>query len=405
MQKREKILAVVAAVLVGATWGVPRLYRWVFGPVLQRQERLQLLQQQRSQTLQQTAALNRAARQLAHWRRRSLPPDAVDAQRLYQEWLTDLALLCGWQRARVVPGRRLQRGGVYAAVQVTIEADVSLRRLCYLLDIFHRVELAHRIAALRVERAAEGEQLHVTLTAEGLCLNDAPRRKRLFAETRLAEPFAASGSEQTLVVASTTGFPEQPPFFVRIEGELLQVRRIEGTRWLVRGAQWHTEAASHPAGALVQHVPLRDDAAVETRQQWIDQVVEIAPFSPPRFPRTPQQPSPQPEAAPPPSPEDPAVGLRFIASVVKNDVPEAWLYDAGTGRRVVLTPGGKLGLGPVQGRVVSIGTDALVVENSQGRWRLPLGESLQNWQHLPAEPSTAGQVPQAENGPLPLVAP
>ncbi len=397
MQKREKILAVIAAVLVGGTWGLPRLYQWVYGPVLDRQQRLATLQQQRSQRLQQAGSVNQAARQLALWRRRSLPPDALDAQRLYQEWLTEIALLCGWDSPRISPGRRLQRGKVYTAVQVTLEATVSLERLCRFLDLFHRVELAQRVAALRVQRSQDGSELQVSLTAEGLCLADAPQRKRLFAETQLAAPFSSSGSEQSLAVTSGQGFPEQGPFYVRIEHELLLVTEVQKNRWKVQGAQLGTRAASHPQGALVQHVPLGQEEP-QQRSRLLEELVRTGPFSPP--------PPPQGNAPPPqqsaPS-DDPAARVRFIASVSKNDVPEAWLYDAATGQRSVLTAGDKLAQGPVQGRVLEVRRDALVVQNEQGTWFLPLGSTLAQWQQV-ASPS-GGEQPPSRSSALPLVAP
>ena len=50
-----------------------------------------------------------AGRALSRYRAESLPPNQLDAQREYQEWLIDLALVCDWKDPKVSPLTRAPR--------------------------------------------------------------------------------------------------------------------------------------------------------------------------------------------------------------------------------------------------------------------------------------------------------
>ncbi len=368
MQRREKILAAVAGGLIVVVWVVPWAYRTVYGPVLTRQEQLEQLRHKHAQAVRQLSQVNRSLAVVNRWRRLSLPADVADAQRLYQQWLTDMALMCGWQELRVVPGRRIVRSGQYTAVQVHLEAVARLDQVARLLSWLDRVALAHRVAALRVEPQGETDQLRVRLTGEGLVLPGAPARKRLFPETRLQEPLAAAAEAHSLTVRSSEGFPQKGPFWIRIGQEVMQVRQVQGTRWQVRRAQHNTALLAHGSGDRVQLLPLQSETL--PGEELFHQLAQAWLFRPYRPPQAPPE---RPSVAPP----DPEPVVVFIASVQKDEEPEVWFYEPRTRRRYVLRAGQKWQWAQSQLQVLSIQPDRVVLETPWGQQSLELGQSLQ----------------------------
>ena len=113
MQRREQYLlgGLVAAVIIWQVSGV--VYSVVFGPFQVRSDELARLSDSVSKKNDEMLQRARASKQLSEWRANSLPPDenaksnqpsAFDAQRLYLEWATNLAHLCGWEAVKVTPG-------------------------------------------------------------------------------------------------------------------------------------------------------------------------------------------------------------------------------------------------------------------------------------------------------------
>jgi FtsP/CotA-like multicopper oxidase with cupredoxin domain len=65
-------------------------------------------------------------------------------------------------------------------------------------------------------------------------------------------PTATTVGQTAITVASAAGFPTAGPFYVRIDGEILQVTAGQGTTtWTVSRGQLGTAAASHATGAVV----------------------------------------------------------------------------------------------------------------------------------------------------------
>jgi len=111
MQQREKnlLIGLVTAVLL---WQGGKVVSSTFlEPLWTRQKDLEKLQESVSEKNKSLILLARQRKQLDGWKRRSLPPDpasmskrtagtqggarptAANAQRLYQDWLLDLAVL------------------------------------------------------------------------------------------------------------------------------------------------------------------------------------------------------------------------------------------------------------------------------------------------------------------------
>jgi hypothetical protein len=243
MQRREQYLLIglIAAVVL---WGGASMFHSTFvEPLQKKQKELTDLQDSISKRQADLIQLAKHRKNLTTWTKRSLPPDAkmgksrpdaLNAQRLYQDWLHDLAQLSGFEDLKVSPDRRgVSRDNVYVSVSVKIEADARYDQLCRFLDRFYRADLLHRITALRVQsKESEGDPfLQIELEAEGLAVINAPVNRRLFAQTVLIEELSDDATE--LKVDSNDDFPKEPGFLVRIKNEFMRVVAIDGTTWTV----------------------------------------------------------------------------------------------------------------------------------------------------------------------------
>ena len=110
MQKREKILAAAFGAVILIWLGMPLINSTFIEPVETRRNKLKALNQQIDQREQKELELLRSTKQLGAWVDNSLPPDEHDAQRLYLEWLNDLAELSGFSNLKLSPGRRMREG-------------------------------------------------------------------------------------------------------------------------------------------------------------------------------------------------------------------------------------------------------------------------------------------------------
>ena len=118
MKRNEKILAGGLALVVAGYFGWPILHSIYLAPIEQLEGDLALAEDQVRDKEEKNFQLRLAAQRLSDSRRRGLPGDELEAQRLYQQWLTDLALTSGLN-AKVTPNRRSPERGAYVAVEVT----------------------------------------------------------------------------------------------------------------------------------------------------------------------------------------------------------------------------------------------------------------------------------------------
>jgi len=268
MQQREKILAGLLAGTVGIWFGLPVFESAFLAPLqdLERQE-TSLMEQVETKTSRRLQ-LAVADRDLTEWRGLSLPPDPLSAQRLYQEWLTDLAEMSGFQDTKITLDRRVPEGDTYTTIPVTLETKGTLQELAQFLERFHSVELLHRIARCDiVSKQSEGNpELELLITAEGVSIRNSKPRARLFPETIVRGELTRS--ERTIEVENTEEFPEEVPFLARIGSELVNVTAVQGNEWeLQRGVQ-RTFAEDHGQDATIELFPVRDETVKpETVQQ------------------------------------------------------------------------------------------------------------------------------------------
>ena len=281
MQRREQYLlgGLLAAAFVFGT------YQWaysiVFGPFESRQQDLARIQKAVADKSDRMLQLARETKRLNDWKLISLPPDdtakskqpsALDAQRLYVQWLTDLSQICGFESLKVSPNGESPKGKIYIAVTVRIEAEARYEQLVRFLDLFYRTQLLHRVSAMQVSTRGvfEGDPpLSISLDAEGLAMLDAPPRRTLFPQTKIAESISA---EDTFIsVTDPTDFPKSGEFRIQIKNEFLQVKAIEGTEWQVERGIEKTIPSAHAEQTTVELVKLVPNQSVRT----IDEIREM----------------------------------------------------------------------------------------------------------------------------------
>jgi len=270
MQKREKILAAGLGVVLIAWLGLPMIESALFAPLRDLDSRRIALEDEEQRLTKRQFELARKDGSMKIWRGQSLPKDPLNAQRLYQEWLTNLAQLSGFEISKITLDRRGSEGETYVTIPVTIEARAKLRELAIFLERFESVNLLQRVARCDVGSPAnEGDpELAVTLTAEGVAMKSAADRPRLFAQTELFD--GVNADIQKLTVASTTGFPVKFPFCVRIGNEFLHVTGADGNTWTVQRGVEKSFSEKHETGSTVEYFPLRAnlDLGPVTEQMW-----------------------------------------------------------------------------------------------------------------------------------------
>ncbi|MCA9016779.1 MAG: cadherin repeat domain-containing protein, partial [Planctomycetaceae bacterium] len=267
MQKREKILAAIFGAVIVIWLGMPVIDRTFIEPVESRKNQLKALNQQIDQKEQKELELLRSAKQLGNWVAHSLPPDEHDAQRLYLEWLNDLAELSGMTNLKLSPGRRIREGKTYIAIQVALEGSATYEQLCRFLLHFYQTDLQQNIIGLELDSTGTGksDQIEVKLTAEGLALTKAKPREQLFPRAKLASTL--NFDETKMKTQGTIDFPKETPFRIRIDQEFLTVSEVAGDTWtIVRGADL-TVPARYEAGTPVELAPLNQFAEGSTKLQ------------------------------------------------------------------------------------------------------------------------------------------
>ncbi len=286
MQKREKILAgILGAALVVAVI-LPALQDWLLSPfrgkLIERDDLIAELDRKSADE----SNLFRARSELLGWQRESLPPNPFNAQRLYSEWVLDLARLSGWQQLKPSLPNRPLIDDTFHSIPVALEAQATFEELAKFLFLFERTRLMQRLTRFEViSTETEGNpRLEVSIVAEGISLLKAPDRARLFPVTKLAAP--VKYNETLIVVEASDEFPTQGEWTIRIGREILQVTAGEGNRWKVARGQHGTVPTDLPAGQTVELLPLRlpwDEAGRSTLADY-ENLVKTSPFAKPRPP-------------------------------------------------------------------------------------------------------------------------
>ncbi|REJ85444.1 MAG: hypothetical protein DWQ34_01965 [Planctomycetota bacterium] len=266
MSKREKILAAGLAAVIAIFVIGPAVMSAVLSPLRERDNRINTLKTSVAKLDDAEFALLAAKRDVNRWREMSLPPDPLDAQRVYYQWLNDVTLLAGWQEVEMTLGTASPRQGGYTTIPVTIEAEATLDQIDRFIRFLDSTRLLQRVTRLDIESPyPDGNPpMHVVIGLEGVGLQEATPRSRLFPISRLQSNLA--DDDQQLRLDGSDGFPEETPFRIRIDQELLRVDDVDGDTWRVTRGVDHTEAAPHEADSVVELTPQIEDDATSTAE-------------------------------------------------------------------------------------------------------------------------------------------
>lgn len=260
MDKREKLLAGgLGAVVV--LWGGLNLYdTQISAPLQLKEEALITAEQNIRDSRDQWKAMLKSQKQVRDAVSDSLPPDPQDAQRVYLRWLMELAELCRWKDVKppATLDARAQLGKIGVRVPITLTAKARMKDVATFLWHFERADLLQRVSSISLTSpASSGDpEFLVKATLEGISLNSAPARKRLFPETELKA--AIDDKTTSIQVTNAEGFPPKTPFRARIGSEFVTVTAVEGTLWtVVRGVD-QTKPAAHPVDVSIEYAPFRD---------------------------------------------------------------------------------------------------------------------------------------------------
>jgi hypothetical protein len=379
MGKREKILLILLVSAVVGWRGLPILRAMVLGRLDDDSRRIEALKASAAGLDEKEFKLQINQRRMSDWKDRSLPPEPAEAQRLYQEWLNDLAELAGISALRVTPEpMQVTPNTSIRAVRVSVKGQATFEQLTYFLHEFHRVDLLHRIQALKVEGPPNpGGPLKIVLTAEGLCLQDTPSRNHLFPRTELADSLPRSFD--TLKVASAEGFPKEAGFTVRIDNplgavpiaEFVTVTKVSGNQWTVQRAAEGTSKAYHAAKADVELFPVRydqRDLKLEDRRKALAKHPFVQPVPP------------QVQIA---DSSDLARQTRLMGTIFDGD-QSAWLYNQSTKSNTVVHKETPISVGDIQGTVVAIEPTAIQIKRGNDVWQLAIGKDLRSMTRVAA---------------------
>jgi hypothetical protein len=372
MPRERKILVILLGCVVAGWWGLPVLRGMVLGRLDDDVRRIQSLKSTASSLDDKEFQVQINQRRMNEWIDRSLPPEPFEAQRLYQEWLNDLAEVAGISNLRVTPEPvQANPNASFRTVRVSVKGQATFEQLTYFLHEFYRTDLLQRVQALKVEGPTNpGEPLKIQVTVEGLCLHDAPPRNHLFPKTELANSLPRSFD--TVKVASTEGFPSEPGFTVRIEGnpsepsELVTVTKIAGNAWTVKRAAEGSTKVYHPPKAEVELFPVRYEQKALSLDDRRKALVKH-PFVQPIPPRA--------QIA---DGDDPARQTKLIMTSVEDKEHVAWLFNQVTRQNTVVKKGTTISVGDVNGTVVAIESDSIQIKRGTGLWQLALGRNLRS---------------------------
>ena len=380
MQRRETILLLILVVAVGLWQGIPLFRGLFFDPLTEREFRIDSLQSQIDDLELQERRIENSKHKLSGWIAGSLPPDPLDAQRLYQEWLTDLAQMNTFAELKIAPARRIAARDDFTAVQVTLEGKTKIDQLRLFLFHFYQANLMHRMTQLSITKNEKDNKnpLAIKLTAEGLVLPDAPDRERIFPQTELADPVDQGGDKIT-IAGTADGFPPEGEFRIRIGKEYLTVTEISEKTWTVKRGADSTKAEKHAAKSFVELAPLHPEMKDRTLDDYKTLIADN-PFVKPNLVKT-----------------DPgkieAQATFLVAFFADGDDRHIVLHNKTSKKTIYLREGEKLTAGNIDATVKSISSSHVLFEKGDETLKLEPGKNLSQL----VKQSPNGSQPTPEN--------
>lgn len=290
-QKRTKLLAAGLGAVVAVYFGQSVVSSWVMGPIRDLERKVASAESQAEKLADDEIQLNVAQRNLKDWKQISLPGDIDTAQRLYREWVFDLARQCGFSGSgfEVVPGARSAQKEFSTVTVEVKKAEVDLQGLARFLYLFDQSALLQRISGVKIDSpgATGNPRLNVTLTAEGMSVAGTDNRSELLPRTQLVG--AVDEKAALLKVVPNEQFPVQAegfePFLVRLDRELVQVTEVSEAGWKIERGFAGTRPAAHIDQSTVELFPVLWDRS-KRRIEDFQALVQASPFVLPAAPKT-----------------------------------------------------------------------------------------------------------------------
>ncbi|MEZ6040365.1 MAG: putative Ig domain-containing protein [Planctomycetaceae bacterium] len=288
-KKRTILLAsVLGAVL--AVWGGRSVFESTFKkPITDLQKKIDNQQRTVDGLELKEIQLGAARANLLSWKQMSLPEDAATAQRLYREWIEQMALQCSFASLSVEPGSKNVLKDKMLSVSVDVKAETDLAGLSRFMFLFDSAALMQRLSNLTVKSTGTqgNPRMEIGFTAEGMSVFQSGVRSELFARTKLAAPLSETAAEITPLAAS--GFPSAVPFDIRVDRELLTVIEAGDSSWKVARGTMGTKPAAHAEDAVVELLP----RAWEKKGASFDRYESLLAGSPFALPSPPRKYSPK----------------------------------------------------------------------------------------------------------------
>lgn len=323
MKRSEKMLAAGLLATLGLWQGSSLFKQLVIAPVEKNDTEIAALQDKIAQKKRQLNDSRAKAKQFAEWKKRSLPPDPVDATSLYQNWLIELATRTKLTEVSVTARgaadfkpKADSKADTFHLISAQLKAQGTLEKVRNFLYEFRAAGLLHRVSkiSLSSKQHTGDPVLDIDLTVEGLSLKDAPPRSTLFSDPKLAD------------------LPSDKPAKALKDYDVLVKKNL-----FVRG------------------------------------------YSGPSKPAAPLSPE-----------EDPLQYVRLVGSFSNGDSFDATMYDPANNRETRLTAGKDFRVADredkvvMEGRVVSVGIDFVVLSIKGETFRLELGDNLKQLKKLSA---------------------
>jgi len=325
MQKREKILGLVAAAVV-VLGGGQYLAGSFANPFAARQAELTKLTKQVEAQRDKVVVAQHAQRRVTRWQKQSLPSDITLARSFYQNWLADLIEKVKLGNAHVQPERTVavsrttsnrQTITAYNQLPYTINAQGTIDQFVRFFYEFYKADLLHRVRSMALQPLKD-KQIKITLTVEALVLPGASPTvpDKLGTADRLA---LASVEDYTKLIGARNVFQAYVP----------------------------------PPPPIVK--------------------------APPRV----ERPTPPPVAAPKPPAFDDAKHTIISAIVQVDDRPQVWVLVRTSGKLLKLFEGDSIEVGQYKGKITKISRLDVEIDSDGRRQLIALGENLRQAATLP----------------------
>lgn len=216
LERREQILAVVAAVLIAAVLG-RTLWAVVTTPFRTRQAAKASVLNTLQAKQRQLQEIEKLKAQLKEWSARSLPADPTVARRLYQNWLLECAQQAKLEGIQVDSGEVRREKNLFYRMPFTVRGQGTLESLTRFLYAFYSRDYLHAIQRLSIQPIRDGKRVDLLITIEAIALDQAVAKDSLpsgpMVERKLPDikEYVKTIVDRNMFVVYTPPPPPEPP--------------------------------------------------------------------------------------------------------------------------------------------------------------------------------------------------